>query len=459
MDSIVCALKHSIMSRLIGITLFFLAATVSACGSDNIVTPVSPAQLAIVSGDKQSGTPGEALPTPLTVALTTAAGAPVVGDTISWTVMNGTGTLSATSVVTDAAGRASVNWTLGNENGTQSVQASVRIRVGPGDNGFSSFGVPFSASVGPPPPPPPTMQPFILHYDGTAWSVALQAMSNAVLSLRSVWGASSSAVFAVGSQCNAPLALRYDGTAWTQPAQSCVGPAVTQEFVSVWGSSPSDVFAIERGGSTPTSLGSTIYRFDGTTWSSQYSRGCHYPCDPYLNAVWSSSPTDVFAVGDSGFVVHYDGTAWTPQTSGTTQHLNAVWGSGSGTGAAIFAVGNGGTILSFDGSSWHAQTSSTTQPLYGIGGTSAVDVFAVGGGGTILHYDGTAWTTQVSGSTQTLRGVWGNSGSLVYAIGDASTILRYDGTNWTSQTAGASMDLRGVWGSSPTNVFAIGAPK
>jgi hypothetical protein len=449
------------MSRLIRAGLVFLAATMSACGGDNIVTPVPPPQVIVVAGDKQFGTPGHALPTPLTVGVATSDGAPVVGETVTWTILSGTGTLSATSVVTDAAGRASVNWTLGSESGTQSVQASVRWRVGPGDNGFSSFGVPFSASAEPPPPPPPTLQPFILHYDGIVWSVALQAMSDAAVSLNSIWGASSSAIFAVGSRCGAPVIFRYDGTAWTSPpSQGCPGAGFT-EFASVWGTSPSDVIAIQRGSSTPTSPLTSIYRFDGQTWSSQYNHGCTSikPCDPYLNAVWSSSPTYVTAVGDSGFVVHYDGTAWTPQTSGTTQHLNAVWGSGSGTGGLIFAVGNGGTILSFDGTSWHAQTSGTTQALYAIWGASATDVFAVGAGGTILHYDGTAWSPQSSGSTQPLHGVWGSSGSSVYAVGDGSTILRSNGTSWTSQPAGASMDLRGVWGSSPTNVFAVGVPK
>jgi hypothetical protein len=464
MDSSFGAVKHSIMSRLIGASLVFLAATASACGGDNIVTPASPPQLAISSGDKQFGTPGQALPTPLTVALTTVDGAPLVGDTVSWTVVVGSGSLSTTSVVTDAAGRASVNWTVGNEIGTQSVVASVRWRLGPGDNGFSSFGVPFSADVGPP-PLPNTPQPVILHYDGTAWSVALQVSfstraSNTALSLNSVWGASSSAVFAVGSQCGRSIVLRYDGNAWAPPpAQTCLDFGFAN-FASVWGSSASDVFAIERNRVTPTSLATSIDRFDGqATWSPQYNHGCHYPCDPYLNAVWSSSPNYVIAVGDSGFVVHYDGTAWTPRTSGTTQHLNAVWGSGSGAGAALFAVGDGGTILSFDGTSWQAQTSGTTQPLYGIWGASPSDVFAVGGGGIILHYDGNAWSAQSSGSTQALRGVWGSSASSVYAVGDATTILRYDGTNWTAQSAGASIDLRGVWGSSPTNVFAVGHPR
>jgi hypothetical protein len=460
MDSIVCAVEHSIMSRRARLGLVFLAAAVVACGSDNTVSPLPPVLMTIVAGDGQTAMPGHALPIPLTVSLTTSAGDPVVGEVVSWTIMSGTGALSATSATTDAAGHASVNWTLGSETGIQSVQASIRWRVAPGDNGFTAFGLSFSANAALPPPPPPAPQPVILHYDGTVWSVALQGMSDRSVSLNSVWGASSSAVFAVGSQCGMPLLLRYDGTAWTQPAQSCPGVASVEEYSGVWGNSPADVFLIERGSSTPTSRGAFLYHFDGQAWSApQYSRGCSFPCDPYLNAVWSNSPSYATAVGDSGFVVHYDGVAWTPQTSATTQHLNAVWGSGSGAGAAIFAVGDGGTILSFDGSSWHAQVSGTTHPLYGIWGSSPTDVFAVGGGGTILHYDGNAWNAQTSGSTQALRGVWGNSGSSVYAVGDASTILRYDGTSWTPQSAGASIDLRSVWGSSPTNVFAVGHPR
>lgn len=457
LDSIICAVEQSIMSRRTRVGLIFLAAVVSACGGDNIVTPVPPPRLAIVSGDNQFATIGQALPTPLTVSLTSAAGDPVVGETVSWSVMNGSGTLSAASAITDADGRASVNWTLGNENGSQLVQASVLLRVGPGDNGFSSFGVTFSANAGPLPPPPPTLQPVILHYDGNAWSVALQAMSNTGTSLGSVWGASSSAIFAVGSQCGRSLLLRYDGSDWTpQLAQTCTGSGMT-DYASVWGSSASDVFAIERGNNSPMLHSTFIYHFDGATWNLQYSHSCTPPtCDPNLNAVWGSSPSNVIAVGDSGLIVHYDGATWTPQTSGTTQHLNAVWGTGSGTSAVIFALGNSGTILSFDGSSWHAQTSGTTQPLYGVWGSSPGDVFAVGGGGTILHYDGTAWRAQSSGSTQALRGVWGNSGSSVYVVGDANTILHYDGMTWTPQTAPASTDLLSIWGSSPTNLFAVG---
>src|SRR2546422_1531974 len=46
--------------------------------------------------------------------------------------------------------------------------------------------------------------------------------------------------------------------------------------------------------------------------------------------------------------------------------------------------------------SWTAQTSGTSQHLLGVWGSGGTDVFAVGGGGTIVHYDGTSWTDRKS---------------------------------------------------------------
>ena len=49
---------------------------------------------------------------------------------------------------------------------------------------------------------------------------------------------------------------------------------------------------------------------------------------------------DVFAVGSNGYtsgiILHYNGSAWSAMTSGTTNSLNGVWGS---SGSDVFAVG------------------------------------------------------------------------------------------------------------------------
>jgi len=63
-----------------------------------------------------------------------------------------------------------------------------------------------------------------------------------------------------------------------------------------------------------------------------------------LYGVWGSSGNDVFAVGSDGNILHYDGSSWTPMTSGTANALDGVWGS---SGNDVFAVGSGGNILHY----------------------------------------------------------------------------------------------------------------
>jgi hypothetical protein len=434
------------MSRLVALAVMLGTAALGACGGgDTIVSspppplPV-PNTLAVVAGDSQSTNVGRYLAQPLVVSVATRSGIGLPGVAVRWAVTTGGGKVSASSVLTDAQGLASVYWTLGPVLGAQSVGAAVTGLTGSPAN--------FSAMA--------THAPIVLHYDGTGWNTSLEDVNGASVSLASVWGATASFVLAVGSSCGNPLTLRFDGTGWGAPPPSCSGDFFGG-FTSVWGSSASDAFASERNG-IPPKLGGSILHFDGQTWTWGYFAPCpNGILCPGFQAVWSSSPTDAFAVGDGGLIAHYDGTGWNPQASGTTNALRAVWGVGPA--GAVFAVGTAGTILYYDRSTWRAQTSGTTQQLNAVWGTSANDVFAVGAGGTVLHYDGTAWTAQSSGSTASLYGVWGTSGNAVFAVGDASTILHYDGTKWSAQATTASMNLRGIWGSSPANVFAVGSPR
>jgi len=435
------------MSRLVALSVMLGTAALGACGGgDAIVSspppppPPVPNTLAVVAGDNQSTNVGRYLPQPLVVLVATRSGIALPGVAVEWTVTSGGGKLSASSVLSDAKGLASVYWTLGPVPGGQSVTAAV--------TGLSGSPANFSATA--------THAPIVLHYDGTGWSTSLEDVNGANASLASIWGATASFVFAVGNSCGSGLILRFDGTGWGQPPPSCSGNFF-QTLTSVWGSSASDAFVSARNG-IPPKLGGNIVHFDGQTWTYGYPAPCpNGILCPAFQAVWNSSPSDAFAVGDGGLIAHYDGTNWNPQASGTTELLSGVWGVGPV--GAVFSVGAAGTILSYDRSTWRAQISGTTQPLYAVWGTSANDVFVVGGAGTILHYDGTVWTAQNSGTMQSLYGIWGTSGNAVFAVGDASTILHYDGTNWTAQTTAASINLRGVWGSSPANVFAAGAPK
>ena len=117
------------------------------------------------------------------------------------------------------------------------------------------------------------------------------------------------------------------------------------------------------------------------------------PTGASLYGVWGSGPADVFAVGDGGTVLHYDGQSWESMASPTGDSLRGVWGSGP---ADVFAVGVGGTVLHYDGQSWESMASPTGASLNGVWGSGPADVLAVGVGGTVLHYDGQSWESMAS---------------------------------------------------------------
>jgi hypothetical protein len=70
-----------------------------------------------------------------------------------------------------------------------------------------------------------------------------------------------------------------------------------------------------------------------------------------LTAVHAISPNDVWAVGELGTIVHWDGTALTASPRFTRFTLNDVFASGP---RDVWAVGDEGTLLHYDGNTWKA---------------------------------------------------------------------------------------------------------
>src|SRR6185312_2508654 len=168
----------------------------------------------------------------------------------------------------------------------------------------------------------------------------------------------------------------------------------------------------------------TILRYDGSAWSAM-----SVPASDQLvlHDVWSRTGEGAVAVGvelaesgdASGALLRLDGATWAPVPA-SDAILNAVWGSAADD---VFAVGENGTILHFDGSAAAPMTSPTNEALVDVWGNSGTDVYAVGLSGTILHYDGAAWSVMPSPVSDGLLGVWSASSAEAFAVGDAGTIL------------------------------------
>jgi hypothetical protein len=83
----------------------------------------------------------------------------------------------------------------------------------------------------------------------------------------------------------------------------------------------------------------------GTSWSAMTSGTSNT-----LRGVWGDASW-VYVVGSSGTIRRCPngGTSWTAMSSGTSNTLYDVWGSSS---SDVYAVGDSGTMLHYDGSAW-----------------------------------------------------------------------------------------------------------
>jgi hypothetical protein len=188
----------------------------------------------------------------------------------------------------------------------------------------------------------------ILRYNGSAWSVVSDANKTVATadSYNAVWG-SGSDVWVAGENtivhCKASVTCVLENS----------GGGI---LYSLWGSSTSNIFAVGAGGH--------ILRFNGTSWSAMAS-----PTARNLARVAGSGANDIWAFGDS-VLVHFDGTQWTnipfvsdlldARTVVPSPYLQSTFQAGlwvRGPKEAYLA-GDFGGFLRWDGSGWRHMNSS-----------------------------------------------------------------------------------------------------
>src|SRR5213082_888330 len=99
-------------------------------------------QMRVNGGDRQTGTVGQPLPTPLSVRVADGFNNPVAGVTVSWAVISGAGSPNPATSTSNASGIASTTWTLGTRRtATDSVQLAQATGVG-SPLTFTAFAVP-----------------------------------------------------------------------------------------------------------------------------------------------------------------------------------------------------------------------------------------------------------------------------------------------------------------------------
>lgn len=137
----------------------------------------------------------------------------------------------------------------------------------------------------------------ILRYDGSSWSEVLDPAIPDVRSLRAVWTNATGETFVVGDgapdgqpQTLPRTLLHFDGSTWASQVPS--PPAVSRSARSVWGTSSSNVFASGLGGSGFLE----ILHYDGDHWTAHPNPDPGFP----VLGLWGVSPRLVWAVGGGG---------------------------------------------------------------------------------------------------------------------------------------------------------------
>jgi hypothetical protein len=268
---------------------------------------------------------------------------------------------------------------------------------------------------------------------------------------------------------------RSGGGSWSFCQRS---PGVTLR--AIWGATETDVWAVGDG--------DTILHWQGTGWTAVADVGAPTPAD--LADVWGDAGAHtVWVVGRNGVARRFDGSGWHVEDADPRYFLQGVWGTATGpvrvVGSAVLPPlpglsinGEEAVVLRRSGDSWEREAAYEHQhgaaAFARISGASDSDIWAVGvrydAGAAqayafAAHFDGVSWTARaglgVAGgpSTEQLDRAYTDviaappqapAGVLIASPPDSTL---FDGGTWTTSPPElTALDRRG------DALWATGAP-
>jgi hypothetical protein len=306
------------------------------------------------------------------------------------------------------------------------------------------------------------------HFDGTSWTSIAAASTAAFFDLCAT---PAGEVFACVDD-NGPAVFKRSNSAWelfanglpesqaiwATNAQSIylagvdgyVGRFDGDEFLPVsrtggfcwhdiWGTPSDEVFFVGDDGH----LGRYFFGF----------QEMGSPVTTALRSISGVSATHIFAVGDEGTILHFDGTAWTQEPVITSRDLVAVHMFEDGRAVAL---GELGTVLSFDAQAWSVVIEGEPLTLVDASGVDAGHVFFTGhnemGDGVVRHLDGRTWTFP----GEEMSGIWAATPVEAIVVGASGATHRFDGAQWVKMINGALSNLNAVHGIAGVRAYAVG---
>lgn len=239
-----------------------------------------------------------------------------------------------------------------------------------------------------------------------------------------------------------------------QSGWATMASSTSRRLWEISGSSASNVWAVGEAG--------TVVRFDGVQWTT-----VPIASTANVNALAVLSPTNVIVGTQDRKLWHWDGSAWTQRTNPAAAHYGNMWVQNSTT---VIAAGLNGTIIRWDGANWTREPTpwnetgtSTVPDLYDVFGSGGLNVWAVGPQQKIVRFDGTFWSEVTPPDATvgvTFVSVWGTGPNNMILFGSPGAsqpnIAYRKGSTEFAAISVALSDPKGIFGVSGTNVWAVG---
>lgn len=271
--------------------------------------------------------------------------------------------------------------------------------------------------------------------------------------LYDVWGLDENNVWAIG-YVDLPEGgsgiIKWNGTKWR------TFPTFAGIKQGIFGFDENNIFVVGEFGAY-----GVVGIWDGGVWN---VRNFFY--DPIANdtvwalrGIWGNAPNDVWAVGDQGTIIHWDGIEWNKTNLGITTKITAIWGKSSNEIYLVPISGVRSSFYKFNGSEWNKIYDDI-----GIFSTtlwSALSGNLIIGGTSLLEYDGSSLQqVYIPGRTRGIVKVRGSNINNIFTAGDFGEITHFNGISWQDiddfeVPNGRYRILYSVW-SSQHKVFIVG---
>lgn len=164
-----------------------------------------------------------------------------------------------------------------------------------------------------------------------------------------------------------------------------------------------------------------------------------------LNAVHGVAPDQVWAVGEQGTILRFDGKTWSSEASGTTRDLRGVLAVKRESGVEVWAVGMSGIVLyrSPKTGSWSIQRVTAAAALNALWPYPQGNVLAVGDSGQVCTLSGLSAPVCLpqtfGGMNPNLIAAWVEDDNNLWAASNDGIWYSQSGGTWTASLRTPSM--------------------